>query len=306
MQNADRMELLRTLAIPDVEKGSTSQCSVAFSPDGRLLSGVVRGEAACPFGTCRVGPSSGSCTTCRSTSSRVPSARTVGGSRAGDSTRRSRCGTLRRGRSRSSPTPTRGRCGNFLPSAPTARDSSHVACRPISGCGMWQRALASGATADRAPTSASRSRRPGRPLPAAAAGEGASSRCDVRATPREAERTVRGCGRCRIRCRGKPPRCRRRRPQRLPLECSNVRADRRAQGPGGVREWGRLQLRRRAARVGQPRQDRRRLGRCRPGRRRHFRVTRPRSSLASHSAPTERSASTSWDGTIRLWGVRQE
>ena len=37
VQNADRMELLRTLAIPDVEKGSTSQCSVAFSPDGRLL-----------------------------------------------------------------------------------------------------------------------------------------------------------------------------------------------------------------------------------------------------------------------------
>ncbi|MCX6100087.1 MAG: hypothetical protein NTV92_01420, partial [Candidatus Bipolaricaulota bacterium] len=37
VQNADRIELLQTLAIPDVEKGSTSQCSVAFSPDGRLL-----------------------------------------------------------------------------------------------------------------------------------------------------------------------------------------------------------------------------------------------------------------------------
>jgi len=35
--NADKLQLLRTLEIPGYKKGSLSQCSVAFSPDGRLL-----------------------------------------------------------------------------------------------------------------------------------------------------------------------------------------------------------------------------------------------------------------------------
>jgi len=35
--NADKLQLPRTLEIPGYKKGSLSQCSVAFSPDGRLL-----------------------------------------------------------------------------------------------------------------------------------------------------------------------------------------------------------------------------------------------------------------------------
>ena len=37
VQNAERMKLLQTLTIPDYAAGSTSQCSIAFSSDGRLL-----------------------------------------------------------------------------------------------------------------------------------------------------------------------------------------------------------------------------------------------------------------------------
>ena len=36
-ENADQVRLLRTLEIPDYKRGALSQCSVAFSPDGRLL-----------------------------------------------------------------------------------------------------------------------------------------------------------------------------------------------------------------------------------------------------------------------------
>jgi pimeloyl-ACP methyl ester carboxylesterase len=39
-ENADRIELLKTLEIPGFERGSLSQCSVAFSPDEWWLSGV--------------------------------------------------------------------------------------------------------------------------------------------------------------------------------------------------------------------------------------------------------------------------
>jgi WD40 repeat protein len=36
-ENAGQVRLLRTLEIPEYKKGALSQCSVAFSPDGRLL-----------------------------------------------------------------------------------------------------------------------------------------------------------------------------------------------------------------------------------------------------------------------------
>ena len=38
--NAAALQLLQTLPIPDFSRGSVSQCSVAFSPDGSLLSGA--------------------------------------------------------------------------------------------------------------------------------------------------------------------------------------------------------------------------------------------------------------------------
>jgi len=38
--NAGELKLLKTLQIPGFKMGSLSQCSVAFSPDGRFLSGV--------------------------------------------------------------------------------------------------------------------------------------------------------------------------------------------------------------------------------------------------------------------------
>jgi WD40 repeat protein len=38
--NAEKIQLLSTLPIPDYTKGTLSQCSVAFSPDGKLLAGV--------------------------------------------------------------------------------------------------------------------------------------------------------------------------------------------------------------------------------------------------------------------------
>jgi WD40 repeat protein len=38
--NAGELKLLKTLQIPGFQAGSLSQCSVAFSPDGRFLSGV--------------------------------------------------------------------------------------------------------------------------------------------------------------------------------------------------------------------------------------------------------------------------
>jgi WD40 repeat protein len=38
--NAKDVRLLKTLPIPDFAVSSLSQCSVAFSPDGKLLSGV--------------------------------------------------------------------------------------------------------------------------------------------------------------------------------------------------------------------------------------------------------------------------
>ena len=38
--NAGELKLLKTLQIPGFKTGSLSQCSVAFSPDGRFLSGV--------------------------------------------------------------------------------------------------------------------------------------------------------------------------------------------------------------------------------------------------------------------------
>ncbi|MEN6369784.1 MAG: WD40 repeat domain-containing protein [Thermotogota bacterium] len=37
IENAGRVRLLRKLEIPDYQRGALSQCSVAFSPDGRLL-----------------------------------------------------------------------------------------------------------------------------------------------------------------------------------------------------------------------------------------------------------------------------
>lgn len=40
LKNADKIQLLRTMEIPDYRKGKTSQCSVAFSPDGALLIGA--------------------------------------------------------------------------------------------------------------------------------------------------------------------------------------------------------------------------------------------------------------------------
>ena len=39
-ENAGELKLLKTLQIPGFQAGSLSQCSVAFSPDGRFLSGV--------------------------------------------------------------------------------------------------------------------------------------------------------------------------------------------------------------------------------------------------------------------------
>ena len=38
--NAEKVALLKALPIPDFKKSALSQCSVAFSPDGKLLSGV--------------------------------------------------------------------------------------------------------------------------------------------------------------------------------------------------------------------------------------------------------------------------
>jgi WD40 repeat protein len=38
--NAGNIQLLKTLSIPDFKKGSLSQCSVAFSPDSRLIVGA--------------------------------------------------------------------------------------------------------------------------------------------------------------------------------------------------------------------------------------------------------------------------
>jgi len=40
VENADRIELLRSMSIPGYQKGQISQCSLAFSPDGRLLVGA--------------------------------------------------------------------------------------------------------------------------------------------------------------------------------------------------------------------------------------------------------------------------
>jgi WD40 repeat protein len=40
VDNADRVRLLKTMPIPGYRRGQTSQCSVAFSPDGRLLVGA--------------------------------------------------------------------------------------------------------------------------------------------------------------------------------------------------------------------------------------------------------------------------
>jgi WD40 repeat protein len=37
LRNADKVQLLRTMDIPGYRKGQVSQCSLAFSPDGRLL-----------------------------------------------------------------------------------------------------------------------------------------------------------------------------------------------------------------------------------------------------------------------------
>lgn len=39
-ENADKVELLRTLEIPGYSRGQISQCSLAFSPDGQLLVGA--------------------------------------------------------------------------------------------------------------------------------------------------------------------------------------------------------------------------------------------------------------------------
>jgi WD40 repeat protein len=39
-QNAEKIRLLRTMKIPNYSKGQISQCSLAFSPDGRLLVGA--------------------------------------------------------------------------------------------------------------------------------------------------------------------------------------------------------------------------------------------------------------------------
>lgn len=47
VQNVSRLELLRTLEIPDYRKGAVSQCSVAFGPDGRLLVAAC-GESQVP------------------------------------------------------------------------------------------------------------------------------------------------------------------------------------------------------------------------------------------------------------------
>lgn len=39
-EEADRVQLLRTMSIPDYQMGPVSQCSLDFSPDGRLLVGA--------------------------------------------------------------------------------------------------------------------------------------------------------------------------------------------------------------------------------------------------------------------------
>ena len=40
IENADKVQLLRTMEIPNYQKGRLSQCSLDFSPDGRLLIGA--------------------------------------------------------------------------------------------------------------------------------------------------------------------------------------------------------------------------------------------------------------------------
>lgn len=40
VENADRVQLLRSMEIPGYKRGQTSQCSLDFSPDGRLLVGT--------------------------------------------------------------------------------------------------------------------------------------------------------------------------------------------------------------------------------------------------------------------------
>jgi len=40
IENVDKIQLLRTMKIPDYNKGQISQCSLAFSPDGHLLVGA--------------------------------------------------------------------------------------------------------------------------------------------------------------------------------------------------------------------------------------------------------------------------
>ena len=40
VENADKVQLLRTMEIPGYQRGRVSQCSLAFSPDGQLLIGA--------------------------------------------------------------------------------------------------------------------------------------------------------------------------------------------------------------------------------------------------------------------------